>query len=141
MTQIADRTPTEPTTPESYLGYERLGPFSGSRVEPDREAIYRFPRVMFPDSLAYSGRVRVERQRIVAGPKAALRLQFHARQVNLVLGGSGPLRVYLDDKLRRTVDVAGEPRLYALLNFPKLRQGLLELRFAPGLEAYAFTFG
>ena len=95
----------------------------------------------FPDSLAYSGRLRVERQRIVAGRDAALRLQFHARQVNLVLGGSGPLRVYLDGRFRRTVAVGGEPRLYTLLAFPELRQGLLELRFAPGLSAYAFTFG
>jgi cytochrome c biogenesis protein CcdA/thiol-disulfide isomerase/thioredoxin len=140
-THVADLTPTEATTPESYLGYERLGPFSGSRIEPDREATYRFPRVTFPDSLAYSGRLRVERQRIVAGRDAALRLQFHARQVNLVLGGSGPLRVYLDGRFRRTVAVGGEPRLYTLLAFPELRQGLLELRFAPGLSAYAFTFG
>ena len=140
-THVADLTPAEATTPESYLGYERLGPFSGSRIEPDREATYRFPRVTFPDSLAYSGRLRVERQRIVAGRNAKLRLQFHARQVNLVLGGSGALRVYLDGEFRRTVEVGGEPRLYTLLELPELRQGLLELRFAPGLSAYAFTFG
>jgi thiol-disulfide isomerase/thioredoxin len=141
MTQVADRTPTAQTTPESYLGYERLGPFSGSSVEPDREATYKFPRVLFPDELAYSGLVRVERQRIVAGPGARLRLRFHARQVNLVLGGSGPLQVFLDGKLRRTVQVSGEPRLYTLLDLPQLQNGLLELRFAPGLEGYAFTFG
>jgi cytochrome c biogenesis protein CcdA/thiol-disulfide isomerase/thioredoxin len=141
MTHVADRTPTEQTTPESYLGYERLGPFSGSRVEPDREAAYKFPRVLFPDELAYSGLVNVERQRIVAGPDARLRLQFHAKQVNLVLGGTGPLRVYLDGELRRTVRVSGEPRLYTLLELPEVQDGLLELRFAPGLEGYAFTFG
>ena len=50
-------------------------------------------------------------------------------------------QVYLDGKLKRTIDVAGEPRLYTLLDLPELRKGLLELRFAPGLEAYAFTFG
>jgi thiol-disulfide isomerase/thioredoxin len=140
-THVADLTPTQSTTPESYLGYERLGPFSGSRIEPDREATYHFPRVTFPDSLAYAGRLTVEKQRIVAGRGAGLRLQFHARQVNLVLGGAGQLRVYLDGKLRRTVQVRGEPRLYTLLELPSLRQGLLELRFAPGLSAYAFTFG
>jgi hypothetical protein len=83
----------------------------------------------------------VERQRIVAGPGARLRLQFHAKQVNLVLGGTGALRVYLDGKLRRTVPVSGEPRLYTLLELPQVQDGLLELRFAPGLEGYAFTFG
>ncbi len=61
--------------------------------------------------------------------------------MNLVLGGSGPLQVFLDGKLRRTVQVSGEPRLYTLLDLPQLQDGLLELRFAPGLEGYAFTFG
>jgi hypothetical protein len=37
--------------------------------------------------------------------------------------------------------VRGEPRLYTLARFPKLRAGLLELRFSPGIKAYAFTFG
>jgi hypothetical protein len=39
------------------------------------------------------------------------------------------------------VAVGGEPRLYNLLRLPELTEGLLELRFEPGLSAYAFTFG
>jgi Thioredoxin like C-terminal domain len=39
------------------------------------------------------------------------------------------------------VPAAGTPRLYTLVRFPALTRGLLELRFTPGLEAYAFTFG
>jgi hypothetical protein len=35
----------------------------------------------------------------------------------------------------------GLPRLYAVLSYPTLASGLLELRFSPGLEGYAFTFG
>jgi thioredoxin family protein len=37
--------------------------------------------------------------------------------------------------------VSGTPGLYNIARFPQFRQGLLELRFSPGLEAYAFTFG
>jgi hypothetical protein len=37
--------------------------------------------------------------------------------------------------------VSGTPRLYTIARFPELTRGLLELRFAPGLEGYAFTFG
>jgi hypothetical protein len=61
--------------------------------------------------------------------------------VNLVLGGTGRLEVLLDGRRRRTLSVGGEPRLYRLLELPELREGLLELRFTPGLAAYAFTFG
>jgi hypothetical protein len=34
-----------------------------------------------------------------------------------------------------------EPRLYTLLRLPRVTDGLLELRFGPGLAAHAFTFG
>ena len=61
--------------------------------------------------------------------------------MNLVLGGSGKLEVLLDGRHRRTLTIGGEPRLYRLLELPELREGLLELRFTPGLTAYAFTFG
>jgi hypothetical protein len=36
--------------------------------------------------------------------------------------------------------VAGD-RLYTLIRFGGTREALLELRFAPGVAAYAFTFG
>src|SRR5262245_6387506 len=42
-TEIADPTPTELTTRESYLGYERLARFADKTVTPDRFATYRFP--------------------------------------------------------------------------------------------------
>jgi cytochrome c biogenesis protein CcdA/thiol-disulfide isomerase/thioredoxin len=139
---IVDRTPTVRTTPESYLGWERLDRFVGSILVPDRVASYRFPAAgLGPDELAYAGRIRVERERLVAVRDARLRLQFLARQVNLVLGGRGRVEVLLNGRLQNTISVRGEPRLYSLLELPELREGMLELRFTPGLSAYAFTFG
>jgi Thioredoxin like C-terminal domain len=141
-TAVADETPTVRATPESYLGYERLARFVGSIVVPDRVASYRFPVAgLGPDELAYSGRIRVERERLVAVRNARLRLQFLARQVNLVLGGRGRLDVTLDGRPQKTIEIRGEPRLYTLLDLPTASDGLLELRFAPGVSAYAFTFG
>jgi cytochrome c biogenesis protein CcdA/thiol-disulfide isomerase/thioredoxin len=138
---IVDRTPTVQTTPESYLGYARLDRFAGSRVIPGKEATYRFPRRLAPDEIAYAGRVRVEAERLVAGRGARLRLQFTAGSVHLVLGGTGSVTVLLDGRRRREIAVSGEPRLYTLLSLGRLEDGLLELRFTPGLAAYAFTFG
>jgi cytochrome c biogenesis protein CcdA/thiol-disulfide isomerase/thioredoxin len=138
---ITDRTPSGHTTPESYLGFERLERFVGSRLVAGREATYRFPRSLAPDQLAYAGRVRVEPERIVAGRGARLRLQFVASEVNLVLGGRGSVEVFLDGSRRGVVQIGGEPRLYNLLRLSRLTEGLLELQFTPGLSAYAFTFG
>ncbi len=139
-TKVADRTPTELTTPESYLGYDRLANFS-QRVTYNVAATYRLPKTLSPDELAYGGRWTVQASRIVAGANARLRLRFQARDVFLVLGGHGALDVLVDGRRLRTIAVSGAPRLYTIARFPELRRGVLELRFAPGLEGYAFTFG
>jgi cytochrome c biogenesis protein CcdA/thiol-disulfide isomerase/thioredoxin len=140
-TSVADKTPTEVTTPESYLGYARLANFAGS-VAFDKEAQYAFPkRLLSPNELAYSGLWTVEPSRIVAGNDASLRLRFQARDIFLVLGGKGRVSVLVDGRPLRTVAVAGTPRLYTLARFRKLQTGVLELRFTPGVEGYAFTFG
>ena len=140
-TDVADETPTEVTTPESYLGYARLARFVGP-VTYDREALYRFPsRPLAQDELAYAGRWTVEPSRIVAGRGARLRLRFQAKDVYLVLGGSGRVQVLVKRKPARSIDVGGTPRLYTVAHFPSLTRGLLELRFPRGVDAYAFTFG
>jgi cytochrome c biogenesis protein CcdA/thiol-disulfide isomerase/thioredoxin len=142
--RLADRTPTTPLTPESYLGYARIARFAQLRQlnrDHDRFAGYEFPqRELVPDELAYDGTWRVGPEEIVAGLGARLRLRFSARKVFLVLGGNGSVRVLLDGKPHRVVRVNGS-RLYTLLSLPKLREGLLELRFDPGVRGYAFTFG
>ena len=97
-------------------------------------------RELEPSELAYAGRWLVAGERIVAGLDARLRLSFTARKVFLVLGGRGKVRVLLDGKPVRVVRVNGS-RLYTLLTAPELTDGLLELRFDPGVRGYAFTFG
>ena len=129
-----------PRTPETYLGYERLANYAGSRVVPDVEHAYRLPVALGQDQLAYGGRWRVEDERIVAGANARLRLRFHARAVHLVLGGRGRVRVLVDGRERAAVPVAGD-RLYTLVRLPDRGEHTLELRLTPGLAAYAFTFG
>jgi len=141
LASVRDQTPQHFTTPESYLGWERLERYQGSAITPDRLVRYRFPKASSPDYLAYSGFWDVERQRIVAGPDARLRLGFIAQHVYLVLSGKGRLEVLVDGKRVRTVHVGGLSRLYTLLNYKTGRAGLLELRFTPGISAYAFTFG
>jgi hypothetical protein len=80
-------------------------------------------------------------QKITAGADAALRIHFLARKVYLVMGGKGPVQVLVDGKRVRTVNVGGIARLYTLLSYPQIKDALLELRFSPGVEGYAFTFG
>jgi cytochrome c biogenesis protein CcdA/thiol-disulfide isomerase/thioredoxin len=135
-----DRTPTELRTPETYLGYLRIGNYDGSPLRTDQPAQYRFPASITKDSFAYAGEWTVEGQRIVAGEDARLRLKFLARNVYLVLTGQGTVIVSVDGKLQRAIHVDRD-RLYTLFTQEQSRDRTLDLRFTPGLAAYAFTFG
>jgi hypothetical protein len=141
LAMVKDRTPQHLTTPESYLGWARLARYAGSPITPDRQAGYRFPREIQLNDLAYAGRWTVGRERIDAGRGARLRLHFLAQQVYLVLGGRGRLQVFVGGRPVKTVRINGVSRLYTLLSYPRLSEGALELRFTPGISAYAFTFG
>jgi cytochrome c biogenesis protein CcdA/thiol-disulfide isomerase/thioredoxin len=141
---IRDQTPSGLITPETYLGSARLERFVGSPVVPGREASYKIPAAVPQNDVAYGGRWTVEQERIVAGNGARLRLAFHARKVFLVLGtkgGNKSVQVRLDGRQIRTVQVP-EDRLYTLVELGgKAGDHTLDLSFAPGTEAYAFTFG
>jgi cytochrome c biogenesis protein CcdA/thiol-disulfide isomerase/thioredoxin len=139
---VPDRTPTGDQTPESYLGYERLDlqRYVGSKVTPNRPKLYTAPLTIPPNALAYSGTWTVQSQRIVAGAGASLLLHYHARDVYLVLGGHGRVRVSLAGKPAGTIAVDAY-RLYTLHSSSNAEDAELALAFTPGVRAYAFTFG
>ena len=103
LASVKDRTPQHLTTPESYLGWERLERYVGLAARRANVPVpYRFPRRVPLNDLAYAGVWTVERQRIVAGTTPRLRLHFHAQNVYLVLGGTGRLQVLVDGKPVKT---------------------------------------
>ena len=83
-------------------------------------------------------RGRADRRRRGRAAAAAL---LARNDVYLVLGGKGDVDVLVDGRPTKTVHVDGY-RLYTLRASPKrASDALLELRFTPGVQAYAFTFG
>ena len=156
---ISAETPTYMAneTPETYLGYARAESFSGNEVvSRDASALYHFPADLPVDGWALSGKWTVTAEKIVADAKgAALRLNFDARRVFLVLGtASGkPIKVKLKLNGVSVGDSAGgdapggvvdvkRNTLYRLIDQKTPKNGLIEIETrAPGLEAYAFTFG
>ncbi len=137
---LADHTPTYALTPESYLGSLRLDRYAGSPLRPGRMSQYELPFVLPQSQLAYGGYWNVDPERIVAGRNARLAFHFYARKVHLVLGGRGTVDVYLGGKKLKRVTVT-EDRLYTLVDQGRDADGRLDLRFTPGISAYAFTFG
>jgi cytochrome c biogenesis protein CcdA/thiol-disulfide isomerase/thioredoxin len=138
---IADTTPTEEMTPESYLGYARIGNYTGTTIIPNKTVRYHYARSLPSNTYSYDGPWRVGPEEIVAGQGARLRLNYTAKDVYIVLGGHGTVAVSVDGKPTKTLRVDAE-RLYTVASSTRTRQNaLLELKFSPGVHAYSFTFG
>lgn len=144
-------------TPETYLGYQRADNFGGvQNIVPDTIQAYTLPGVLPANHWALSGRWLIQGQRIVSQEMhARLQFNFTARHVYLVLGNPSGKPINLTIKLNGKpiggaagkdapggmVTIDGH-RLYELINQDKVAKGLLDIDVsAPGLEAYAFTFG
>jgi cytochrome c biogenesis protein CcdA/thiol-disulfide isomerase/thioredoxin len=140
-TDVADKTPDQPITPESYLGYSEEQYAANETVEPNQTVDYQGPPSVPDDSFAFNGIWTDHSQEATAGPEAEITLNFTANDVYLVMGGAGTVDVSLDGHHIGSVDVKGVPRLYTLFSGEALATGELKINFAPGVQAYDFTFG
>lgn len=132
---------TADRTPETYLSNLRIQGYVGTALVDDKPATYHFPSVIPLNSLSLDGTWTAGYDHFTAGDNARLAFTYRAKNVNLVLGGDGPVTVLVNGKVTKTIQVHGTPSLYALVNDDKPAQAKLELRVAPGVEGYAFTFG
>jgi cytochrome c biogenesis protein CcdA/thiol-disulfide isomerase/thioredoxin len=140
LTRVADTTPNELMTPESYVGYERAQRFANVESTSNAPRPYALPQTLPLHELALGGVWTILAERGIADRGARLRLHFNASKVYLVLGGHGRVRVLVNGRPERTVRVTAD-KLYTLVDRPRELDAVLELRFTPGVSAYAFTFG
>ena len=152
-------TPVSSTgqTPETYLGTTRAQNFaSPEKPIADTTQQFTLPKFLPSNHWALSGKWHTEGERITAADAGAkLQLNFTAGKVFLVLGTKDgqPLTATLTLNGEPLGGVAGKDAaegklrvdrhtLYELVNQGTAHNGLLEITAdAPGLEAYAFTFG
>jgi cytochrome c biogenesis protein CcdA/thiol-disulfide isomerase/thioredoxin len=163
---ITDTGALEPTaasttsamqTPETYLGYARVENFgSAEKLLHDAASSYTFPAFLPLHHWALQGDWQVGGEHITARKAGtALRMNFQARKVFLVLGTADGkpvnVRVLLNgqpaiigggkDVKDGVLSVTSET-LYELIDQGDVKNGQMELQAdAPGVQAYAFTFG
>jgi cytochrome c biogenesis protein CcdA/thiol-disulfide isomerase/thioredoxin len=142
-TEVANRTPTQDQTPETYIGYERLDPdyYVGSPITPNISDIYILAPTVPENDLSWGGYWTEHQWSATAGADAKMELTFQANDVYLVLGGKGTVTVAVNGVHQETLTVAGIPNLYTLVSGTAFRSGTLDLGFSPGVAAYDFTFG
>jgi thiol-disulfide isomerase/thioredoxin len=147
-------------SPENYAGYERTAEFaSPGGLVVDRRHVYAAPEHISLNFWALSGDWTAEKEAVrLNETDGRIVYRFHARDVNLVMGPTTRgavvrFRVLIDGEppgAAQGVDVDAlgngavtEERLYQLLRQPKpIVDRTFEIEFlAPGVKAFAFTFG
>jgi cytochrome c biogenesis protein CcdA/thiol-disulfide isomerase/thioredoxin len=140
-TTVADLTPTQQLSPETYLGTLRSAYLQNGTMTDGVAQTFSLPLQVAPGNYALGGTWTPSGEAITAGTNAQLELNFNATNVYLVLSGSGTVRETLNGHPLQTTTVKGFPTLYTMVHLPRLEAGVLGLRFSPGLRAYDFTFG
>ena len=140
-TERADSTPTERTTPETYFSVGKVVNYGGSGSYDEGTRSFEFPAQLGDDAFALRGAWSLDYQGIAAqGDDAAIALNYHGRNVYLVVGGNGTVRVTRDGK---TTDIAvsGPPNMRQIVSDDPDGAGHVEVSLSNGLQAFSFTYG
>ncbi|HXD55976.1 MAG TPA: cytochrome c biogenesis protein DipZ [Solirubrobacteraceae bacterium] len=147
--------PSQRTTPETYLGTARAEGWMRAPENGLHDYGGPFTGELALNEFALSGSWRIAEQPATAVAGAGVDVEFQARNVYLVLSSPGerplPVQVLLNGRPISRADAGADvhggvvtvrrQRLYSLVSLPSERRGHLSLRFAPGVSAFAFTFG
>ncbi|OBA81744.1 thiol:disulfide interchange protein [Mycobacterium sp. 1164966.3] len=136
-----DNTPTRGLTPETYLGVGKAINFAGGGVYDSGSAMFSYPPTQPIDSFALSGPWKLDYQGATAdGDGSGIRLDYRAKNVYIVVGGTGTVTVTRDGK-SVTLPVGGPPTSRQIVARDQVSLGTLEVRPSRGLQVYSFTYG
>jgi hypothetical protein len=74
------------------------------------------------------------------GDSSSIKLNFHAKNVYIVVGGTGSLAVTRDGKTT-TVPVSGPPTSHQIVAASDVTRGSIDVRASKGLQVFSFTYG
>jgi hypothetical protein len=136
-----DTTPTGLITPETYLGVGKVGNYGGAGPYEQGSATFAYPDRLPDDTFAYRGPWSLDYQGATSGSdQSNVALSYHARNVYMVVGGTGTVTVSRDGKTT-TIPVRGPPNIRQLVTDDQDGAGSLEVSLSKGLQAFSFTYG
>ncbi|MEX7472770.1 cytochrome c biogenesis protein DipZ [Mycobacterium adipatum] len=140
-TERPDGTPTTPTTPETYFSVGKVVNYGGTGRYDEGTHTFEFPDQLAPDRFALRGPWALDYQGATAqSDGATIKLNYHARNVYLVVGGTGTVRVTRDG-VSTDLPVAGPPNMRQIVADDTDSAGSIEVSLDEGLQAYSFTYG
>ena len=136
-----DTTPAGGLTSETYFGVGKMVNYAGGGVYDKGQANLTFPAALPNDTFALQGPWTLDYQGATAdSDSSSIKLNYHAKNVYLVVGGTGNLTVTRDGKTT-TVPVSGPPTSRQIVGGKDVARGLLDVRLDKGLQAFSFTYG
>lgn len=136
-----DLTPRAVLTPETYFGVGKMVNFGGGGVYDEGSATFEYPPNLPADKFALHGPWSLDYQGATAdGDASAIKLNYHARNVYIVVGGTGTLTVRHDGN-QTAVPVSGPPTAHQIVAADRLGTGTVEVRPSKGLQVFSFTYG
>jgi hypothetical protein len=136
-----DTTPQGGLTPETYFGVGKTVNYAGGGVYDEGQVNFSFPPALPNDTFALQGPWALDYQGATAGSDASsIKLNYYAKSVYIVVGGTGNLTVTRDGKTT-TVPVGGPPTSHQIVTGNNVTRGLLDVRLSKGLQVFSFTYG
>jgi cytochrome c biogenesis protein CcdA/thiol-disulfide isomerase/thioredoxin len=136
-----DTTPQTRLTPETYLGVGKTGNYGGDGEYKVGTPTFGFPGTLTDDKFALRGRWILDDQGATAdSDDAAVRLNYTAKNVYAVVGGTGTITVTRDGKTT-TSSISGAPTLHQIVADETAHRDQLDMQVNKGLQVFSFTFG
>jgi cytochrome c biogenesis protein CcdA/thiol-disulfide isomerase/thioredoxin len=140
-TKTADTTPTSSLTPETYFGVGKVVNYGGQGFYDQGTATFAYPPQLATDSFAYRGSWALDYQGATSqSDQSSIGLNYHARNVYLVVGGTGTVTVTRDGKAT-VIPVSGAPNMRQVVADDEDGSGHLDVTLSKGLQAFSFTYG
>ena len=139
-TDVANTTPTQPQTAETYLGSAREQTFASNSMLANGTQTFAYPSSVPDDEFALTGTWNIGDESLTAVKDAGIELNFLASDVYLDIGGTGTIQATVDGKTT-TYSISGAPDIYTLVDSKAQERSLLQITLSPGLSAYSFMFG
>lgn len=139
--EAPDTTPQRNLTPETYFGVGKMTNYAGSGVYDQGSVNFAFPPSLPDDSFAMQGPWSLDYQGATADSNSSsIELNYHAKNVYVVIGGIGSVAVMRDGKTT-TLPVSGPPTSHQIVAGNGVAPGRVEVRPSQGLTVYSFTYG
>ena len=128
-------------TPETYLAVGKVVNKAGGGSYDEGKTTFAFPPSLANDSFALQGPWALDYEGATATSNtSSIELNYHAKSVYIVVGGTGTLTVTRDGKTT-TLPISGPPTSHQIVAGSDVARGSLQVHPTQGLQVFSFTYG